>query len=130
MDASGEALLERIGQISVRVHDLDRAVEFYRDRLGIPFLFRVPGMAFLDCGGIRLMLALPEDDEFDHPSSVLYFEVEGIERAHDQLRAEGVEFEDGPRKVADLESAELWMAFFRDPDRNLMALMDERPREG
>lgn len=130
MDASGEALLERIGQISVRVHDLDRAVEFYRDRLGIPFLFRVPGMAFLDCGGIRLMLALPEDDEFDHPSSVLYFEVGGIERAHGELRAEGVEFEDGPRKVADLESAELWMAFFRDPDRNLMALMDERPREG
>lgn len=130
MDTSDEGLLEGIGQIAIRVHDLDRAVEFYRDRLGLPFLFRVPGMAFLDCGGVRLMLALPESDEFDHPSSVLYFEVDGIDQAHRELADRGLEFEEPPRKVADLESTGLWMAFFRDPDRNLMALMDERPLEG
>lgn len=130
MDASDDALLERIGQISLRVHDLDRAVEFYRDVLGLRHLFRVPGMAFLECGALRLMLTLPESDEFDHRSSVLYFEVEQIERAHRELDERGVEFEGPPHKVADMEAAELWMAFFRDPDRNLMALMCERAREG
>lgn len=130
MDTRHDGPLERIGQIAIRVHDLDRAVEFYCDGLGLPLLFRVPGMAFLDCDGIRLMLGLPEGEELDRPSSIIYFEVDEIERAHRDLDGRGVEFEEGPHKVADLESAELWMAFFRDPDRNLMALMDERPREG
>lgn len=129
METSDEGPLDGIGQIAIRVHDLERAVEFYRDDLGLRHLFQVPGMAFLDCGGVRLMLTLPESDEFDHPSSVLYFEVEALDRAHRQLSDRGIEFEEDPHKVADLEEGELWMAFFRDPDRNLMALMDERPRE-
>lgn len=130
MDTHHEGPLEGIGQIAIRVQDLDRAVQFYRDRLGLPFLFRAPGMAFLECGGIRLMLGLPDSDELDHPSSILYFDVVDIERAHRELGDRGIEFEEGPRRVAELESAELWMAFFRDPDRNLMALMEERPLKG
>ncbi len=77
--------LSRIGQISVNVHDLDRAAAWYRDRLGMKHLFTVPKMAFFGCGDIRLMLALPEKPEFDHPSSIIYFKVDEIHRAHEVL---------------------------------------------
>jgi predicted enzyme related to lactoylglutathione lyase len=75
--------LGQIGQISVNVHDFDRAVAFYKDTLGIKHLFSVPGrMAFFDCDGIRLMLTIPERPDLDHPSSILYFKVQDIEQAH------------------------------------------------
>jgi len=77
--------LSRIGQISVNVHDLDRAAAWYRDRLGMKHLFTEPKMVFFGCGHIRLMLALPEKPEFDHPSSIIYFKVDEIHRAHEVL---------------------------------------------
>ncbi|MBI4539150.1 MAG: VOC family protein [Gemmatimonadetes bacterium] len=125
MTRASEFGLCEIGQISVTVHDLERAVAFYRDALGIPFLFQVPKMAFFDCGGVRLMLGIPERAEFDHPSSVLYFRVLDIGAAHQELVARGVRFEGDPHQIADLGSRELWMAFFRDVDNNLLALMSE-----
>jgi predicted enzyme related to lactoylglutathione lyase len=125
---SDPASLARIGQIHVNAHDLDRAAAFYRDALGLKELFRVPKMAFFDCGGIRLMLGIPEKPEFDHPSSVLYFEVADIEAAHRALAGRGVRFEAGPHFVAPLGARDLWMAFFRDTEGNLMALQSERPR--
>ena len=69
--------LDRIGQIAINVHDLARAVTFYREALGIPFLFEVPGMAFFDCNGVRLMLGVPVGPEVDHPASILYYKVDG-----------------------------------------------------
>ena len=75
--------LGRIGQIAMNAHDIPRAVRFYRDALGIPLLFEVPPkMAFFNCGGVRLMLSLPEGAEYDHAGSVLYFKVDDIEAAH------------------------------------------------
>jgi catechol 2,3-dioxygenase-like lactoylglutathione lyase family enzyme len=74
--------LTQIGQISITVQDLDRAIGFYRDKLGMKYLFAVPKMAFFDCGGIRLMLAIPETPEFNHPSSIIYFSVPDIEVSH------------------------------------------------
>lgn len=117
--------LAAIGQIAVRVHDLDRAVAFYRDRLGMRFLFRVPQMAFFDCGGIRLMLGHAEGAEFDHPASILYYRVDDIRSAFEVLTGRGVCFEGEPHKVADLGSHELWLAFFRDSEANVLALMSE-----
>ena len=67
--------LGRIHQIAMRIHDIDRAVTFYRDALGLPFLFAAPpSLAFFDCGGVRLMLSPPSPGH-DHPGSVLYFAV-------------------------------------------------------
>lgn len=120
--------LSRIGQISVTARDLEPAVTFYRDRLGMAFLFQVPNLAFFDCGGVRLMLARPEGPEFDHPSSVIYFEVDDIQQTHQVLAERGVAFEGKPHIVAPLQDRDLWMAFFRDPDRNLLAIMSEVPR--
>jgi catechol 2,3-dioxygenase-like lactoylglutathione lyase family enzyme len=117
--------LSQIGQIAVNVHDVQKAIEFYRDRLGMRFLFEVPNMAFFDCGGIRLMLTLPGKPEFDHPGSIIYYKVEDIQAAFDTLSARGVQFEMKPHRAAQLADHDLWLAFLRDVDNNLLALMCE-----
>ena len=117
--------LDRIGQISVNVKDLNRAVEFYRDVLGMRPLFQVPKLAFFDCGGIRLMLSPPETPEFDHAASVIYYKVDDIQAAHAALRGRGVPFDGEPHPIARMPDHELWMAFCRDPEGNVLALMSE-----
>ena len=119
--------LSTIGQVAMVVKDVPRAVAFYRDRLGMPFLGQVPpGLAFFDCNGVRLMIEVPPDREFDHPGSILYFKVEDIQAAYSDLKARGVEFRDEPHLIAKLPDHELWMAFFRDGEGNTLALMHEK----
>jgi methylmalonyl-CoA/ethylmalonyl-CoA epimerase len=121
--------LSRIHQISMRVHDVDRAVRVYRDALGIPFLFAAPpSLAFFDCAGVRLMLSTPEPG-FDHPGSVLYFAVADIKEAHAALKDRGVVFAGEPHKIATLADREVWLANFQDTEGNALALMSE-PRIG
>src|SRR5262245_37277744 len=118
--------LSTIGQIAVNVHDLPRAVAFYRDTLGMRFLFEAPPkMAFFDCGGVRLMLSLPERPEYDHPASIIYYKVDDIQQAAATLRARSVEFDSAPHLIARLPHADLWMAFLRDVDGNPVGLMSE-----
>ena len=118
--------LSRIGQIAMTVEDLPRAVAFYRDVLGMRFLFEAPpAMAFFDCGGVRLMLSRAEKPEFDHPASILYFSVGDIRAQYAEMKARGVQFEDEPHLVAKLPQMEIWMTFFRDSENNVMALMSE-----
>jgi methylmalonyl-CoA/ethylmalonyl-CoA epimerase len=118
--------LSTIGQIAMVVQDVPRATAFYRDRLGMRFLFEFPGLAFFDCGGVRLMLSRAEKPEFDHPGSVLYFKVDDIDAAHAELTARGVTFIDKPHLIAKLPDHELWMAFFSDSEGNTLALMNEK----
>ena len=100
-------------------------MDFYRDALGLEFLFDAGPLAFFRCGDVRLMLAKPDSDEFDHPSSTLYFRVDDIEAARSVLADRGVPFDDEPHLIARMPDHELWMTFFRDPDRNLHGLMAE-----
>lgn len=120
--------ISRLGQVSMNAHNLDRAVAFYRDTLGLSLLFTAGNMGFFDCGGVRLMLTLPEKPEFDHPGSVLYFSVPDIELAYRQLEAKNVRFEAKPHLIARLPAHDLWMAFFYDSENNLLALMSEVAR--
>ncbi len=117
--------ISQLGQIAINVHDVNRAKAFYRDILGLPLLFTAGSLAFFDCGGVRLMLTHPEKPEFDHPSSVLYFAVPDIAAAHRQMLSSGVRFEDEPHLIAKMPDHDLWMAFFRDSEENLLALMCE-----
>jgi methylmalonyl-CoA/ethylmalonyl-CoA epimerase len=128
-EASGFGL-SQIGQIAISVQDVEKAVAFYRDVLGLKLLFQAPpGLAFFDCGGVRLMLARPEKPEFDHPASTLYFKVADIQQATATLESRGVRFEEEPHLIAKMPDHELWMAFFRDGERNLLGLMSEvRPK--
>lgn len=125
MNESRRIGLSTIGQVAVTAYDLDRATRFYRDALGMKFLFHVPKLAFFQCGGTRLMLSIPESPEFDHPSSILYFAVDDIAGAYAELSGRGVEFKGAPHLVAKLPDHELWMAFFRDSEGNTHALMSE-----
>lgn len=116
-------LVRKIGQVYVTAHDLDRAIAFYRDGLGVPFLFQVPGMAFFQCGELTLMLGLPVEAEFDHPSSILYFDVADIAQAHRVMAGRGVTFRKEPHVVHREPTRELWLADFLDSEGNTMALM-------
>lgn len=117
--------LDRIGQIAVPVTDVERATAFYRDTLAMRFLFAAPpGLAFFDLGGVRLMLDGPARAQAGN-SSVLYYQVADLQAAFATLSERGVCFEREPHLVAKLPDHELWMAFFRDPDGNLLALMSE-----
>jgi len=118
--------LGAIGQIAVTVRDVERATAFYRDILGVPFLFSAPpGMAFFDCGGTRLLLGAAESPGQAHMSSILYFRVAGIADAHRTLVERGVEFVNEPHRVHKADDYELWLALFHDGEGNTHALMEE-----
>lgn len=117
--------LSQIGQIAVPVSDIERAILFYRDTLGMRFLFQAPpGLAFFDLSGVRLMLDGPAKAQAGS-SSVIYYKVPDLYAAFETLSAQGVLFEAKPHLIAKLPDHELWMAFFRDPDGNLLSLMSE-----
>ena len=127
MHATAERVgISRLGQIAINAHDVERAASFYQDVLGLKLLFKAPpGMAFFDCGGVRLMLSRPEKPEHDHPSSILYFAVPDIQAAHRRMKENGARFEDEPHLLARMPDHDLWMTFFRDSENNLMGLMSE-----
>jgi methylmalonyl-CoA/ethylmalonyl-CoA epimerase len=114
-----------IGQIAINAHDLKRAVGFYRDKLGLKLLYEFPGLAFFDCGGVRLMLSEPEKAEFDHPASIIYYRVDDIHQATRAITQRGVDLEHEPRVIAKMPDHDLWMSFVRDTEGNLLGLMCE-----
>jgi len=121
-DTTTAPVLQGIGQIAVRVRELSRAVSYYRDVLGLGYLFEAPGLAFFQCGGIHLMLSGAESPEFDHAASVLYFDVAEIQEAYRTLLQRGVHFRDEPHIVHRAGDRALWMAFFDDSEGNVFAI--------
>jgi predicted enzyme related to lactoylglutathione lyase len=122
--------LSQIGQIFVNVKDLDRAIAFYRDMLGMRFLFTAPpGMAFFECGDIRIMLGRADKPEIDHPASIIYYKVDDIEKVYEVFNARGIEFIVKPHLVAPMPTYDLWLADFKDSEGNILALMSEVPKE-
>lgn len=126
--SSGSSGIEAVGQIHISVADIDRAVAFYRDVLGLALLFQVPGqpMAFFDCGGVRLYLGVPSSPDYK-ANSFLYYRVGDIEAAYQRLSAKGVKFLHEPRVVHKTGTSELWMTGFQDPDGNYAQIMCEKP---
>lgn len=119
--------LSEIRQIAVTVSDVDAALGFYRDILGLDFLFRAgPDLAFLDAGGIRIMLSTPQGSGAVGANSILYFKVADIEATHEALLERGATNERAPQLAAKMPGHELWTGFLRDPDGNLVGLMEEK----
>ncbi|WP_438313177.1 VOC family protein [Sporosarcina sp. FA9] len=119
------ANINSVGQIGIPVIDIDRAISFYRDTLELPLLFNTDTMAFFDCDGVRLMLSLPEKEQFSTASSVLYFNVNDINDSYQKLKKSGVAFIDKPHAISKMGSTETWMVFFNDTEGNTHALMSE-----
>ncbi len=129
MTAPAQALsLAQIGQIAVPVKDVERAIRFYRDTLGMRFLFQAGTLAFFDCGGVRLMLDVPESPEFERHASIIYYRVPDIDAAYALLKPRGVAFIGEPHLIHKAADHDLWMAFFKDSEGNTLALMNEKPR--
>lgn len=117
--------IESIGQIAVNVKDVTRAVAFYKEVIGLPLLFESNGLAFFQCGETRLLLSLPEKEEFNHPSSVLYFKTDNLSSTVMSMQEAGAEFIDEPHMVGKMGDIEIWMAFFKDGEGNTHAVMSE-----
>lgn len=120
--------LNKIGQISINVKDINRAYSFYQEKLGFSASLETPTMIFMNCGEITLMLSIPEKEEFALGSSTIYFEVMDIESYYELYSNNDVKFLDVPHLVADMGSHELWMVFFKDTEGNLLALMSNKPK--
>jgi catechol 2,3-dioxygenase-like lactoylglutathione lyase family enzyme len=119
--------IREIGQIAVTVSNVDAALAFYRDVLGLPFLFRAgPDLAFLAAGSVRLMLSTPQGAGAVGANSVLYFKVTGVEDTYAALLARGAVAERAPQLTARMPDHDLWIGFVRDPDGNLVGLMEEK----
>lgn len=120
--------IQQVGQIAIAVSNIDKAVAFYRDILGLELLFEAPpGLAFFDCGGIRLMLTVLQGDPKDHHTSTIYYKVVDVRDAQEELEQKGVKFVQNAQLVATMPDHELWMGFIRDPDQNLIGIMAELP---
>lgn len=117
--------IQSVGQIGVPVKDIERAIIFYKEKLGLPLLFNTDTMAFFDCNGLRLLLTLPEREQYAHPSSVVYFQVGDIWDSYEKMIEKGVEFVDEPHAVAKMGQTETWMTFFKDTEGNVHSLMSE-----
>ncbi len=116
-----------IQQIAITVSDVASALSFYRDKLGLTLLFAPnDDLAFLEAGGVRIMLTTPQGAGEVGKNSILYFAVTDIEAAHDTFVERGVQSERPPQLAAKMPDHELWTGFLRDPDGNLVGLMEEK----
>ena len=118
------SFIQHVGQVGIPVKDIGRATQFYKETLQLPLLFQTDTMAFFQLNDLRLMLALPEKEEFAHPSSVLYFNVENIQDVFNRLK-DAVPFVGQPHVVIKIGQTETWMVFFKDTEDNTHAFMSE-----
>jgi predicted enzyme related to lactoylglutathione lyase len=122
-----QTALSEIGQIAITVSDVSAATTFYRDVLGLKFLFGAgPNLAFLAAGSVRIMLSTPQGHGVVGQNSTLYFKVTDVVAVHAAIIARGAKDERAPQLAAKMPDHELWMGFVRDPDNNLVGLMEEK----
>ncbi|MBL8061723.1 MAG: MerR family transcriptional regulator [Anaerolineales bacterium] len=124
LDMSSQGI-QQIGQIVVAVQDLKRAVHFYRDTLGMKYLFEIQNAAFFDCSGVRLMLAPADKPDLNHLASIIYYRVQDIQKEYELLLSRGTSFEEKPHIVAKLDEYDLWICSLRDSEGNVLGLMGE-----
>lgn len=123
-----EVNINSIGQVAIAITHYDDSLHFYHNVLGLELLFEAQhGLAFLQCGDIRLMLTTLQGDQSDHRTSVIYYKVDDLEQTVALLKNQKVAIEQEAQHVASMKDHELWVAFIRDPDDNLIGLMAEYP---
>ena len=116
----------KIAQLMIPVDDVDKGIVFYRDTLGLPFLFAAPPqMAFFQCGEVRLLVGVLPPGQVAQRGGAIYFQVADITAVHAELLAKGVHFRAAPHVVHRTPTSTLWLAEFTDPDGNQLALMSE-----
>jgi predicted enzyme related to lactoylglutathione lyase len=122
------AILTGITQIAIPAKDIERATAFYRDTLGMTYLFNAPKMAFLDCAGIRIYLDANPGGEESGGNSLIYFKTVDIEHAHAELKEKGAAIHQAPDIIAKLPDRDVWLMWMRDSEGNLLGIMEERKK--
>lgn len=126
MDANSDLVDATVGQLLIPVEELERAIAYYRDTLGLRYLFSAPPqMSFFQAGTVRLLVGVPEAGQPRQRGSAVYFKVSDIHAVHATLKHRGVDFAAAPKLIHKTLTSELWLAEFRDPDGNQLALMSE-----
>jgi methylmalonyl-CoA/ethylmalonyl-CoA epimerase len=120
--------LNQLGQVMLPVDDVDAAETFYAEKLGLRKLYRFDDFLFFDCAGVHLLVEKSNAQPFSPAISVFYFRVADISLVYREFLNRGVDFMDGPHLIAQMEDHDLWMAFFKDPAGNTLALMQEAPQ--
>jgi predicted enzyme related to lactoylglutathione lyase len=124
---NAEYKLSEIRQITITVSDVAKLLPFYRDVLGLKFLFSpAPNLGFLAAGDVRIMLSTPQGAGTVGQNSILYFKVTDIVATHSAIVERGARSERAPQLAAKMPDHELWIGFLRDPDNNLIGLMEEK----
>ena len=117
-----------VSQLLIPIDDFERGIAFYRDVLGLPFLFAAPPqMAFFQCGAVRLLVGVTPEGQKVQRGSAIYFGVKDIQAVYKSLTSHGVEFKAPPHIVNRSPKSEVWLAEFVDPDGIQLALMSELP---
>ena len=120
------ASILKVGQVAITVSNVPRALAFYRDILNLEFLFSPSDeLAFLSASNVRIMLSTPQGSGTVGANSVLYYQIEGIEKAFEEWQKAGATVEREPALTAKMPDHDLWMGFLRDPDNNLVGIMEE-----
>ena len=126
MDTISDLADATIGQLLIPVENLESAIVYYRDTLGLRYLFSAPPqMSFFQAGAVRLLVGVPEPGQPRQRGSAVYFKVPDIHAVHATLKQRGVAFGAEPKLIHKTPTSELWLAEFRDPDGNQLALMSE-----
>ena len=118
--------LDGILQLAIPAADIARAKAFYKDTLGLPFLFEAPNMAFFDCGGVRLYVDANPGAMKPGAYTGIYFRTRDIEGTHAALKSAGATIHEPPRVIARLPDRDVWLMWVRDSETNLLGLMEER----
>ena len=113
--------LTKIAQVAVKTKDLQRATEFYRDKLGMKVLLSSTIISVVDCGGITLLLGPNET------GSLIYFDVDDIQKAVETPSSQGIKIEEKPTLVGQLGNMDVWIAAFKDSEDNVVGLMSKKP---
>lgn len=126
---SASTKLSTIRQVAITVSDVEKAIAFYHGILGLELLFRAgANLAFLDADGVRIMLTTSQGAGAVGANSILYFSVKDIVAVHSSLVGKGAVSERAPELAAKMPDHDLWTGFLRDPDRNLVGLIEEKRR--
>lgn len=120
--------LNRIEQIAIPVHDMNRATSFYKHTLGLNYLFSTGNMTFMECSGVKIMLATPEKDDKSFLGSIIYFDVDNIHESYDELLNQNVELLSKPHVISESERSKTWMCFFKDSEGNILSLMSKEQK--
>lgn len=122
-----ENKITELGQLAITVENVKRSLEFYRDILGLDFIFSPSeNLAFLRCGATRIMLATPQGAGEIGKNSIPYFKLSNIEEFYKTAVANGARQEREPQLAVQMPDHELWIGFLKDPDENLIGIMEEK----